>query len=85
MKKEEFLARSATDEDIIPSENENFKTPQIFIEQMFQLYKKGLVDDKMMEDQVALMIFGVRLGILLSLMNERKTFLFKFRETKHQR
>lgn len=60
LKKDEFLARSDNDPDIIPTENENFKTPQIFIEQMFQLYKKGLIDDKMMEDQVALMIFGVR-------------------------
>ncbi|KAJ6644468.1 Cytochrome P450 4c21 [Pseudolycoriella hygida] len=57
-KKKEFLARPANDESVTPDDDGNHKTPQIFIEQMFQLYEKGLVDDKMMEDQVALMIFG---------------------------
>lgn len=59
-KKEEFFARSSNEPEKIKDENENFKTPQIFIEQMFQLYRNGLIDDKMLEDQVALMIFGVR-------------------------
>lgn len=82
MKKEEFLARSAIDQDKTPSVEENFKTPQIFIEQMFQLYKKGLVDDKMMEDQVALMIFGVRFGILcLRNKTKNKIVVFQGNET----
>lgn len=58
-KKEEFFARPEKDQDKVADENENFKTPQIFIEQLFRLYKKGLVDDKMIKDQVNLLIFGV--------------------------
>lgn len=61
---EEFAAKSeaksVNEGDVETNDKENFKTPQIFIDQLFQLYKNGLVDDKMIEDQVALMIFGVR-------------------------
>lgn len=59
-KKEEFFAKSNADQDKEPDENENFKTPQIFIEQLFKLYKKKLVDDTMIKDQVNLLIFGVK-------------------------
>lgn len=58
-KKEEFFARSEKDQDKESDENENFKSPQIFIEQLFKLYKKKLVDDTMIKDQVNLLIFGV--------------------------
>lgn len=58
-KKEEFFARSEKDQDKESDENENYKTPQIFIEQLFKLYKKKLVDDTMIKDQVNLLIFGV--------------------------
>lgn len=58
-KKEEFFARPEKDQDKESDENENFKSPQIFIEQLFKLYKKKLVDDTMIKDQVNLLIFGV--------------------------
>lgn len=32
--------------------------PQIFIDQLFRLYSKGLIDDKGIKDQVNLMIFA---------------------------
>ncbi|XP_037041326.1 cytochrome P450 4C1-like isoform X1 [Bradysia coprophila] len=57
-KKEEFFATPEKDQDKESDENENFKTPQIFIQQLFKLYKKKLVDDTMIKDQVNLLIFG---------------------------
>ncbi|KAG4069501.1 hypothetical protein HA402_006867 [Bradysia odoriphaga] len=57
-KKEEFFAKPEQDQDKESDENENFKTPQIFIQQLFKLYKKKLVDDTMIKDQVNLLIFG---------------------------
>jgi hypothetical protein len=44
----------------VPNDNEIFKKPQIFIEELFQLYQKGLIDDEEINDEVALMIFGVK-------------------------
>lgn len=58
-KKEEFFAQPDGEQDKESDENENFKTPQIFIQQLFKLYKKKLVDDTMIKDQVNLLIFGV--------------------------
>ncbi len=62
-KKEEFFAKPEKDQDTECDENENFKTPQIFIQQLFKLYKKNLVDDTMIKDQVNLLIFGVTLSL----------------------
>ncbi|KAJ6636720.1 Cytochrome P450 4C1 [Pseudolycoriella hygida] len=57
-KKEEFFSKPEQEQHKEFNENENCKTPQIFIEQLFKLYKKKLVDDTMIKDQVNLLIFG---------------------------
>lgn len=42
--------------EIEENEDRCYETPQIFIHQLFKLYKKGLVDDKNIRDQVYLMV-----------------------------
>lgn len=42
--------------EIEENEDRCYDTPQIFIHQLFKLYKKGLVDDKNIRDQVYLMV-----------------------------
>lgn len=58
---EDLSAKSLNEGNAEKKDDENFKTPQIFIDQLFQLHKNGLINDKMIEDQVALMVFGVRI------------------------
>lgn len=78
-KKEEFFSKPENDQDKEFDENENFKTPQIFIQQLFKLYKKKLVDDTMIKDQVNLLIFGVEYSKILLV---RHRFLFLTFNTK---
>lgn len=42
-----------TDADV-----DEFSSPQIFIDQLFELYAKGAIDDRAIKDQVNLMIFA---------------------------
>lgn len=39
--------------------NESFKEPQIFVNELFKLKEAGLIDDKMVDDQIITMIAGV--------------------------
>lgn len=47
-----------TTPEIDEDDDRVYESPQIFIRQLFKLYKKGLVDDKNIRDQVYLMIFA---------------------------
>lgn len=49
------IENSATAE-IDENDERCYETPQIFIHQLFKLYRKGLVDDKNIRDQVYLMV-----------------------------
>lgn len=40
-------------------ENGEFKEPQIFVNELLRLQSQGLIDDKMVDDQIVTMIAGV--------------------------
>lgn len=40
-------------------ENEEFREPQIFVNELLRLQSEGLIDDKMVDDQIITMISGV--------------------------
>lgn len=55
-----FAENPMENDDTTPEIDEDddrcYESPQIFLRQLFKLYKKGLVDDKNIRDQVYLMV-----------------------------
>lgn len=52
------MTEDQTENDEKMEEVEAFETPQIFIDQLFRLHSKGIIDDKAIKDQVNLAIFA---------------------------
>lgn len=47
-------------DEIDENDDEQFyKTPQIFLRQLFRLYSKGMIDEKNIRDQVYLMVMTI--------------------------
>lgn len=59
MKQKEFYeTKSKTNQNL--DESEEFKEPQIFVNELLELQSKGLIDDQVVYDQIVTMIVGVR-------------------------
>lgn len=50
------IGREDTTPEIDEDDDRCYESPQIFIRQLLKLYKKGLIDDKNIRDQVYLMV-----------------------------
>lgn len=60
-RKEKFMKdeNADTHQEINDEDDENhYRTPQIVIDQLFRLHKKGAIDEKTIRDQVNLMLLG---------------------------
>lgn len=53
---EKSIEKVGSTSEIDENDDHFYDTPQIFLHQLFKLYKKGLVDDKNIRDQVYLMV-----------------------------
>lgn len=68
-KKEEFLktnqsGKADSTPEIGEDDDRDYETPQIFINELFKLQQKGMMDDKEMRDEVFLMVKTLRQHIL---------------------
>lgn len=80
MKQEEFnRLKSNSDEN--STESLEFKEPQIFVNELLRLQSDGLIDGKMVHDQILTMIVGV---ITVDNFFRRDCNKFSFREMKRR-
>lgn len=54
---EENPIEDADKTEIDENDDRSYDSPQIFLHQLFKLYRKGLIDDRNIRDQVYLMVY----------------------------